>query len=76
MLESQRLGQLLKDLEAKRKSGTISAVEFYKSLLELLADLKDVLISENVEEKHIRRQIPLLLTFIKGQIKDLSNRGN
>ena len=76
MSEGQSLGQMLKELEEKRKNGSISASEFYKSLLELLSDLKDVLIKENIEEKHIRRQIPLLLTFLKSQIRDLSNRGN
>ena len=76
MLESQRLGQLLKELEEKRKSGALTAGEFYKELLNLLADLKDTLVGEDVDDKQIRRQIPLLLTFLKAQIKELSNRGN
>ena len=55
MSEGQSLGQMLKELEEKRKNGSISASEFYKSLLELLSDLKDILIKEDIEEKHVRR---------------------
>ena len=76
MLESDRLLGILKDLETKRKNGEITAREFYKALLELLADLKDVLAHENIDEKQIRRQIPLLLAFIKSQISELHDRGH
>ena len=76
MLESQRLTDILKDLETKRKNGEISAREFYKALLELLADLKDVLVHENINEAQIKRQIPLLLAFIKSQIMELEGRGH
>ena len=76
MLESQRLTEILKDLETKRKNGEISAREFYKALLELLADLKDVLVHENINEAQIKRQIPLLLAFIKSQIMELEGRGH
>ena len=76
MLESQRLTDILKDLETKRKNGEISAREFYKALLELLADLKDVLVQENISEAQIKRQIPLLLAFIKSQIMELEGRGH
>ena len=76
MLESDRLLGILKDLENKRKNGEITAREFYKALLELLADLKDVLAHENIDEKQIRRQIPLLLAFIKSQISELHDRGH
>ena len=76
MLESDRLLGILKDLENKRKNGELSAREFYKALLELLADLKDVLVHENIDEKQVRRQIPLLLAFIKSQIGELHARGH
>jgi len=76
MSESQRLEERLKELEEQRKRGQITAPEFYKSLLNLLIDLKDVLLKEDVNDNQIRRQIPLLLTFLRGQIKGLSNRGN
>ena len=76
MLESQRLLNHLRELETKRKNGELTAREFYKGLLELLAELKDVLVHENIDEKQIRRQIPLLLAFIKSQITELEHRGH
>ena len=76
MLESQRLLNSLKELETKRKNGEISAREFYKGLLELLVDLKDVLLQEEIDEKQIRKQIPLLLAFIESQISELERRGH
>ena len=76
MFESDRLLDNLKELEEKRKKGEISTKEFYKALLELLADLKDVLVHENINENQIRRQIPLLLAFIKSQISELHSRGH
>ncbi len=76
MLDSQRLLQKLRELEEKRKKGEIDSREFYKGLLELLAELKDVLVQENIDETNIKRQIPLLLAFIKSQISELEQRGN
>ena len=76
MRESDRLLGILKELETKRKNGEISAREFYKGLLELLADLKDVLAHEEIDEKQIKKQIPLLLAFIKSQITELEHRGH
>jgi len=76
MLESQKLTEELKTLEEKRKNGEISAKEFYKGLLEILAHLKDALVHENIDEKQIKRQIPLLLAFIKSQITEMEARGH
>ena len=70
------LQQKLKELEQKRKNGEISAKEFYKGLLQLVTELIDVLEKEDINEQNIRRQIPLLLTFLKAQIKNLQNRGH
>jgi len=74
MLESQKLSNELKSLEQKRKNGEISVKEFYKGLLEILANLKDALINENISEKQIKKQIPLLLAFIEDQIFALKSR--
>jgi len=74
MLESQRLLDELKDLENKRKSGEIGPRVFYKGLLDLLADLKEVLAHENITDAQIRKQIPLLLVFLKSQINELAQR--
>ena len=76
MQESQKLLQELKELETKRKNGEIGVREFYKGLLDLLAELKDVLAHENIDENHIKKQIPLILAFIKSQITELELRGN
>jgi len=76
MQESEALFNRLKDLETKRKNREIGPGEFYVGLLNLLADLKDVLINENISDQQVKRQIPLLLAFIKSQIKELELRGN
>jgi len=41
MQDSAKLLQELRELEAKRKNGEISAREFYQGLLEILGRLKD-----------------------------------
>ncbi len=76
MKDSEKLLQELKELEEKRKNGEITAREFYKRLLDMLAELKDVLAHENIDEANIRKQIPLLLAFIKSQIHELQLRGH
>ncbi len=75
-MSSQELAEHLKQLEAKRKAKEISAKEFYTSLLDLLQELVQNLEGENIDEVEIRKQIPLLLTFIKAQIKNLASRGS
>ena len=69
------LMEKLKQLETKRKNGEISSKEFYKGLLEVLRDLEEILIKENISEADVKMQIPLLLTFIKSQLKKLEARG-
>lgn len=76
MAESQRLLGELKELENQRKNGTLDMRGFYLGLLNLLASLKDVLINEEISDGEIKKQIPLLLVFIKGQISNLSSRGS
>ena len=75
MLDSDKLYNTLHQLENGRKSGSLTIYEFYKGLLELLSSLKDVLVAENINEKQIKKQIPLLLVFLKTQIEDLNKRG-
>jgi len=76
MANAQALTEKLKELELKRKNREISAKEFYTALLNLLQDLMDVLDKEEISEASIRKQIPLLLTFIKAQIKNLGDRNS
>ena len=76
MQDSAVLFQTLKELENKRRNGELSPREFYKGLLNLLAELKDVLIKEDISEQQVKKQIPLLLAFIKSQIGELEARGH
>lgn len=76
MVESERLTEKLKEIEEKRKKGEISVKEFYSELLNILSDLKDVLSHEDISENDVKKQIPLLLAFIKDQISKLAQRGH
>ncbi len=76
MKESQNLYTVLRDLEQKRLKNEITLKEFYLSLLKLLADLEKTLIVEEISEKQIKKQIPLLLAFLKYQIAELEHRGH
>jgi len=76
MKESTILLTHLKELEEKRKKGEISVREFYKGLLDILAELKDYLVKEDIDEKQIKKQIPLILAFIKSQISEMEMRGH
>jgi len=73
---SQMLDQKLKELEEKRKNGELSSKDFYIALLSLVAELVNELKAENINEAQIRQQIPLILTFLKSQIKKMADRGN
>ncbi len=74
MEDYQILKNSLKELLLKRKNGEITTREFYGGLLELLADLKDALVRENINEKQIKKQIPLILAFLESQINELETR--
>ncbi|MEO2153879.1 MAG: hypothetical protein ABGX24_05610 [Aquificota bacterium] len=76
MKDSALLTQQVKDLETKRKNGEIDTRQFYIGLLDILANLKDALANENISEADVKKQIPLLLVFIKSQITDMENRGH
>jgi hypothetical protein len=75
IMSSAELKQLLKELQDKRKNREISAAEFYKGLLDLMSRLAQDLRDEEIPETQIKKQIPLLLTFINAQIKAMAERG-
>ncbi len=75
MKDSEMLLKLLKELEEKRKKREISAKEFYHGLLNILGELKNVLVDEDISEEQVKKQIPLLLAFLKSQISELEMRG-
>jgi len=68
----ENLKELLKTLEEKRRNREITAKDFYLELLNLIGTLKEILLKENIDEQALKRQIPLVLTFLKGQIKQLN----
>jgi hypothetical protein len=75
MKDSQKLAEHLRELEEKRKRREISAKEFYRGLLTILGELKDALLDEDISDEEVKKQIPLLLTFLKSQITKLGERG-
>jgi hypothetical protein len=76
MMASERLEEYLKEHEEKRKRGEIGPVEFYRALLEAVSLLKEELLKEEISDDLAKRQIPLLLTFLKSQINELKLRSN
>ncbi len=75
-VEMVNLSERIKELELKRKNREITAKEFYFELLQIVEELTATLKGENIDENQIRRQIPLILTFLKAQIKNLEMRNN
>jgi hypothetical protein len=75
MGQAQLLKKRVQQLEQARKEGKITLKYFYKELLELLAELKDFLEEENLPDSEIKRQIPVLLFFIKEQLETVEHYG-
>ncbi len=73
---SAMLKEKLVELEQKRKSGEINTAKFYKGLLELVKTLIDELKEEQINDAQVKKQIPLILLFIKSQIKEMEGRGH
>jgi len=71
---SAMLKEELSNLEQKRKESAIGTAEFYRGLLKIISLMAQELEKEDIEDKDIKRQIPLLLTFLKSQIKDMESR--
>ena len=70
------LKEKLSELETKRKSREIDTAQFYKGLLELVKTLIDELKGEQINDAQVRKQIPLILLFVKSQIKEMEGRGH
>jgi len=66
----------LKELNAKRKSGELSARDYYRGLMDLLMELANALKEEDISDEDVKKQIPLLKVFISEQIKKMSGRGH
>jgi len=76
MARSDEMKAKLDELNAKRKKGEISARDYYKGLMSLLAELAQALQEENISEEDVKKQIPLLKVFLTEQIKKMGERGN
>jgi NTP pyrophosphatase (non-canonical NTP hydrolase) len=76
MKRSEELMERLKELNAKRKSGELSARDYYRGLMDLLMELANALKEEDISDEDVKKQIPLLKVFISEQIKKMSGRGH
>ena len=76
MMASERIEGKLKELEEKKKSGSMTSKEFYVELIELLPAIREELLKENITDEFARKSSPFLLTFIKSMIREFRKRGN
>jgi len=65
----------LSHLKEQRKNGEIGIIEYYKGLLKTSASLLQNLWDEDITEEEAKKQIPLLLICLEGQIEKLASRG-
>jgi len=69
MLVSTELGQILRELKERRKQGQLTAREFYLELLKLVINLMHQLQVENINDRQVKKQIPLILAFLESQLR-------
>ncbi len=72
-LTIEELEARLKDIKARRKSGELDERAYYRALLSLAIEIGRSLLDElgsdgKMEDENVRKQIPLLLTFVEDQI--------
>ncbi len=64
----------LDEIKTQRKSGNLDTRGYYRSLLQLAVELASSLLDEleqgeaHMQDQDVRKQIPLLLTFVEDQI--------
>ena len=76
MMPSERLESKLKELEGRKRSGSISSKEFYIGLIELLPIIREDLLNEDITEEFAKKNSPFILTFVKSMIKEFKKRGS
>lgn len=74
MKRSEEMLKKLKELNDKRKAREISASEYYRNLLAMIIELGEALKEENITEEEIKKQIPILRTFLMEQLKKMEGR--
>ncbi len=67
----EELKNSLKEVETAKKKGELSPAEFYSKLLDIVERIKEEIDVQSIEETTIKKQIPLLLSFIKNQIREM-----
>ena len=67
----EELKNSLKEVETAKKKGELSPTEFYSKLLDIVERIKEEIDVQSIEETTIKKQIPLLLSFIKNQIREM-----
>ena len=63
-------------LKTMRKQGEITVMDFYRKLLGVAMKMAEELQLENISEEEVKKQIPLVLTFIEDQLKKMRDRGS
>ncbi len=74
-MSAKQLSERLDELKEKRKNGQIEPLEFYRGLLKLTCELMNELISEDISDENVKKQIPLVLSFLESQIIKFRERG-
>ena len=74
METSQELQQSFNEIKKQRKNGDLTEREYYKELLKLTKRLLNSLENEDISDKDIKQQIPLMVLFIGDQIDKYKNR--
>ena len=64
-----KLNEKLEELKQKRKNKDISIQEFCTALMDILGEMKNYL--SEVNDEQVRKRIPLMLTLIQSQIKEV-----
>ncbi|GEM_PF-702401 len=69
----EELEARLRDIKARRKAGELDERAYYRALLSLAIEIGRSLLDElgsdgKMEDENVRKQIPLLLTFVEDQI--------
>ncbi len=70
------LKERLQTIKEQRKAGELSLNGYYQALLELAAALVESLgdEAEHLDEKEVRKQVPLILLFVEEQIQKFGER--
>ncbi|RUM29929.1 MAG: hypothetical protein DSY42_05390 [Aquifex sp.] len=75
-MTSASIAEKLRKLKERRKNGEIDARVFYISLLQLTTELLNELEHEDISDEDVKKQIPLILTFLEEQISKYAQRGH